>query len=1100
MTLGQWDQVASYLGGLPDAEHAAGYAQLLTSLQRGPSQKPEVPPQGMPYLERNRFAPADVLGLASAAPRGEDGELDAKLSSLLGQILAQALDAGHQLESFLSALQPDAEDSALSRRELARVLVAAERPLGLEGLLPTAGEAERAGDREALNLIARHALARHAEDAKTHWLEEAWTATLAALAAGEIEAETKQEALRRAVEIAPKLRADLGQAWLDESFTARPERGMEILAAIGTASAQALQAQPRSSAQRLDLLELQHTAAESLLAAAPELAGQWSDEMDLLAGNWLCEANVTYQLDTSTSRGPRMQRDVYGNFFYFDGMQHGGNAAEAIATGKLLELRPGEAWLELVSDTLRPRLAMVFAQLLLKISEEAEAFPYIESLASSDPRTAKELVDEFLRVWAQNHDPNQHNARANSYVFFYGFEERANAIPLTRSKQERNLTELAGWVARLRELPVELDDALIVECFKAAHSSAEVYRVETLERIFGALSLLDPGTLASLVQQMRSNLADVWRDPAVQEDGRTNRRQKDIQAEVLRGYELARATIDAALAEHADSWELMLARAALEHDENNYRQQLERDPQFAERRAGAFATFARAAELYAAGVEQLELDEESALVYETWFQAALGACDLRELQPEQVLVPRQVEAVRAALAALPAERSGRHVDMLASQIFARMSALNPGVKFRYVRESLRLVGAHELAAEARALCDYYGDLVTEIELRAAIDGSAEVGHGQPFGVRIDLRHTAEIERESGGFAKYLQNQNNQSFGWNYGRPLEDYRDKFEEATRETLGEHFEVLSVTFNAPEAHSRADAQYGWRVTPYAYVLLAARGPEVDALPALRLDLDFLDTTGYAVLPVESAVLPLDASAASLERPFQRLGLTQVLDERQAKDGKLLLEVKATAVGLLPELDALLELSPEGFEVVAIEDGGQAVLQFDEELDGVACERNWTVELRAREGLEHLPAQFAFATPRVAAASSEHFRYVDADLASVAALVELEREYGEVRRPWLAWLALVAALGAAGLYFARRARPPVAVAAGRFRVPDPVTPFSVLGLLRDIHANDGLDSSTRGELEAQIDALERHFFAEPAGRVPDLGGIAEHWSGRAR
>ena len=70
--------------------------------------------------------------------------------------------------------------------------------------------------------------------------------------------------------------------------------------------------------RRLALLELQSTATRALLAAAPELAGEWRDELDLLAHNWLREAGVTYQFDTSTSRGPRMQRDLYGNFFYFD--------------------------------------------------------------------------------------------------------------------------------------------------------------------------------------------------------------------------------------------------------------------------------------------------------------------------------------------------------------------------------------------------------------------------------------------------------------------------------------------------------------------------------------------------------------------------------------------------------------------------------------------------------------------------------------------------------------------------------------------------------------------------------------------------------------
>ena len=41
--------------------------------------------------------------------------------------------------------------------------------------------------------------------------------------------------------------------------------------------------------------------------------------------------------------------------------------------------------------------------------------------------------------------------------------------------------------------------------------------------------------------------------------------------------------------------------------------------------------------------------------------------------------------------------------------------------------------------------------MTEIELEARLDGSAQVGHTEPFGLFVDIRHTKEVERESGGF-------------------------------------------------------------------------------------------------------------------------------------------------------------------------------------------------------------------------------------------------------------------------------------------------------------------------------------------------------------
>ncbi len=158
---------------------------------------------------------------------------------------------------------------------------------------------------------------------------------------------------------------------------------------------------------------------------------------------------------------------------------------------------------------------------------------------------------------------------------------------------------------------------------------------------------------------------------------------------------------------------------------------------------------------------------------------------------------------------------------------SRASArVKPAVKFRYLKAGFEIVGDHEQAAEAKKVFDYYKDLVSEIKLETVIDGSTVVGHTRPFGVFVFLRHTREIERESGGFGRYLQNQNstNTMFSYNYGRPTADYRDRFQSAATEALKEHFEVLSVTFETDKVHSRAAKEYGWRITPYAYLLAQA------------------------------------------------------------------------------------------------------------------------------------------------------------------------------------------------------------------------------------------------------------------------------------
>jgi hypothetical protein len=1130
VTLGHWPAVRAYLASLPADEARAGYQQLLTSLQGGPQGGPGmqrgmvVMPGGMPmpmqYMERNQFAPDDLVGLAAAAPKGE---LDKTALTALGGVARQVIDGGTVVESLVARLKAEAAkplEAALTARQAARILTDADQAAAAGDFLPTLERALARKDLEALNLLARHFLGLHAKENKLVHLEKAWAATQATLATPGPRAE-QEEALRRAVELAPRLKADLGQAWLDKSFTDKPERGMDILATIGALAAQGLQSQPFNPDGRLKALQLQKTAVDALLKAAPERAQSWQTTLSLLAGNWLKEAEFTYQFARG-SGAARMRRDPFGNIFFVnddgDGpampmyMMQNPNQPRPISVVDMLKARPEDAWLEQVRGDLRPKLAMTLCQLHLKADEETKAFPHIERLAGSHPAKARDLVNEFLRVWTRNHDPNAARAYTNPYMFMYGFERRADGIPLTRSKQERNLKDLADVVARLKKLSIgDPDEELLAKAFTTCHSTAEVYRTEAIEKVFGPLGALKPKTLAGLAQQMRENLAGVWRRPEEQKDKKTNRKTKDIQAEVVRGYGVALAMLDKALKQFPDEWALVLARAAVLHDEVGFEQELAKTPEFAPKRKAAYAEFQRAAHLYAAKVPQLTEDEQSTKVYEQWFYAGLGACDLGQITEEKLPHLRQPALIRAAIDALPGEAAEKHRARFANALFTRMSAAKPAVKFRYLKAGFEIVGDHKQAAEAKKVYDYYKDLVSEIKLETVLDGSAAVGHKQPFGAFVFLRHTREIERESGGFGRYLQNQNaNTYFSWNYGRPTADYRDKFQAAATEALKEHFEVLSVTFETDKVHSRAAAEYGWRVTPYAYLLLKPRGPQVDKLPPLRIDLDFLDTSGYVVLPVESPALPLDCRPERGEpRPARKLQVTQTLDERQAAQGKLLLEVKATALGLVPELDRIVAMAPEGFDVVKTDDQGVSVSKFDPESDtiAVATERTWMVTLKAKPDLAQLPQRFAFGQTKGDDTTMSYQRFNDADLVAVEREISLEQQYGKRSQAWLWWSG---AAGGAGLvlvlllvWYLRRPR---AGEADRWKLPEPLTAFTTIGLLERIRHEGRLNETQREELLASIQMVERHYFAANGSGTgngnghPDLKGIAEGWLRRMR
>jgi hypothetical protein len=386
-----------------------------------------------------------------------------------------------------------------------------------------------------------------------------------------------------------------------------------------------------------------------------------------------------------------------------------------------------------------------------------------------------------------------------------------------------------------------------------------------------------------------------------------------------------------------------------------------------------------------------------------------------------------------------------------------------------------------------------------------VDGSATVGHDEPFGIFVNLRHTREIERESGGFSRYLQNQNNARYSYNYGRPTENYRDKFDEMVRQALGEHFDVKSVTFQDERVNSKATQDYGWRVTPYAYVLAKARGPQVDRIPPLRLDLDFLDTSGYAILPIESPAVPIDAAPdRGDDRPIKKLEVTQTLDERQADQGKLVLEVKATAQGLVPPLDEILDLKPGEFDIVETDDQGLSVSKFDQSSDDttIVSERTWLVSMKAKENLPEPPKMFRFAVARSDDAAVTYQRYNDADLETVDGEISLERKYGEPasRWPW-AIAAVPVAIGSAALvlWSRRRRHAPNATRDG-VHMPQHVNAFTVLGLLRQIKQNNGFTEPHRQELDTAINRLVQHFFADVQDGEPNLHELAESWVRRSQ
>jgi hypothetical protein len=223
------------------------------------------------------------------------------------------------------------------------------------------------------------------------------------------------------------------------------------------------------------------------------------------------------------------------------------------------------------------------------------------------------------------------------------------------------------------------------------------------------------------------------------------------------------------------------------------------------------------------------------------------------------------------------------------------------------------------------------------------------------------------------------------------------------------------------------------------------------VDRLPSFHFDLDFLDRRGQVILPVESSIVLIDArSAKGAPRPVSKIVITQILDDREAASGKLTLDIRATARGVLPELKDLLEMDLVGFTIAKTNDSGSSLSKLDTESDDLAAlsERSWVFNLEpAVRGKVPL---YSASQTKSKDFELSYKRYADADLVEVKPELAIA---GLRLKPDLTWLWLllagvvVAGGGVSAWIFRRRhAAHSVSDDDSAYALPAKVTPFTAL------------------------------------------------------
>ena len=912
-------------------------------------------------------------------------------------------------------------------------------------------------------------------------------------------------AMDRLVQLLPVLEPALAQQLIREQLFNQTATLADLISVIGELGQKA--AEGNDLQQRSASLGTQHLILEALVAKEDKLP----PNTVVLVMNWLTEAEGCYRaggaVATDMTQAERMMMRRYG--------MNRQPEVNTLPTARILATAPPLDLLPRLNPGLAQRVQLTLLKVNVLQPDEAD-LTLLRDYVKKHPSLAREVCQDVLAGWVSKRTKpaeSEQVKRMRAYGMYVPPQmlQTGSGIPLTRLRQNQNIQQFKNLLENLRELsPDPLDPTLIVQAFMTLHSGAEVYQIDDIVAIFGPPEKMVRAELLDLLGGMRARLGEQWRDPATQQAAATNRTEDEAKDEVSRGYRTALELAKRGIREEDADWSSFITRGQLFFDASQY--EFDRQIQLTEYvslRDEAFASFRKAAELYAAQVPNLPRGQWTADPFQAWFFVMLGASDLAQLTSNPARSDPGLTAIGDAMRALPGDAADAHLGMFGKMLGDLFPRVPANVRQRFLNSGLRIIGEdHPAAAVATKSLDYYRELLDEIQLRVTVDGPTSVGHTQPFGVFISLETTNQLLRESGGFGKYLQNQVNMGGGG--GAQRQNLRDDFAKNIHAALDETFEVISLTFHDNSVKTIDLPRDGWVETPLLYAVLRAKTPAVDRIPSIQLDMDFIDQPGQVVLPVMSQVQPLDARDDKVPvRPCANLMLDVVMDEREWTDGKLVVEIIARGQGIIPDLDELFDWRRDGFDVEVVE-AGLSVSQFvsDGKQRLPKADRNWQLTYSRKPDLKG-DVRFSFPSlnPGVEPAAIEYKHYEGADIitldaAKAAAGVKLPGTAANRTRNVALLVLLVAAVACLIVIVARRRKSIVRPPSGQLTVPAEPTPFNTIAFLSRLREDRAklLNAQDRAALDAQIREIESACFSGRQANQVDLAAMIGKWNTIAR
>ena len=1105
--LGQWPVIKELLAPLPEPHNAAIYQIVLQAL-------PGMPP---PFTTFDTAAgPVLLFGDASGSPLTADQSSRHDVHDLIGIIQAAPCSI---TTSNIAPIVQFARVSLTTSNDVEKLIFEAKQglqgfdsatPAGRENLamlLAWVGDFDRAAallppapktvTPEAEALLRAHVqvnMLRGLIDHDTNALNQAWVHLSSMMSL----TNTAEECIAIATGLLP-IQPDAAQC-AKGLCAAHPE----IAAAIAERGGALYSSIKRRDEDRLPQLT-QGLTLQSLIRNAMARTAGTPEQVSTLCYDWLQEAALAGAYQKRLDRA----FDQYGEdaHYYVD------DDTVAVPAQLVFELRPVPEALAMLHGSLDRNTRQATTALTMQCADkETDRWDALTQICSRMPQDAGQYCSAYLTTWLAkrntsspsfDHDDPMMQRRMRMRRQYS--QTTSGRIPLTRARQRKNLDALKALLPPLQSLSTQpLDPDAVVAAFEAVHSNAEIFRLKDIENILGPVEQIERSQLVSLLQTMGGNLQSGWRDMERQQQAATGRGEELLRDEIARGYAVVDALIARGLAREPMSWDEHVLCAALQFQASEFEFDRTGDLEaYTDDRNTALAGYRKACATYQADVTGgLQPEEETIEPYVQWFVALLGATDLSNLTRGARSAPHSLQQVHDAMASLPGAAASRHLALFGDAVVESLGRVPPHARMQFITAALAVVGReHPSVAKAVSVLDDYLELLDEVRFHTRVDGGSNVGNHTPFGLHLTLQHTTQLARESGGFAKYVQQSANPSGGRQQHRGSQkNYAEELQGAITQAIGESFEMLSITFHNQAATPIPLAREDWEATPLAYVLLQAKDPTADRIPSIPLHLDFSDQLNTVVLPVLSPVVPISANGTGDTRPCTDLKLTMVLDTREWREGRLRLDVSATANGLIPPLGDLLDVGLDGFDR-EFQDDGLVISSLDSDGHSIAVntERAWQISYYPAPGAA--PGEFRFPSllDQHTKAQVTFKQYQDADLQTLTP--ETAARGIALRRGSRVWIIpgaivlVLLLLTPLALLFRRRRKP---VATEAITGPSELTPWSVSAFLLRLQRthSDQLTDTQCSELASQIRELEQTSFSSNPQSSSGLAEIVSQWT----